>query len=187
MPREDRPSPEPARRETLLALSQLDGVDDSAWLDVIAKMDEVYSQLVQDEIALEEKNAQLEQSQQFIFSLLSAMSDVLMACDEAGRIEETNAALRELVGLALAGNRDLRVAVQAIEQARAQYQVRRADQFPTLGATASGQRSAPNPYGPGVASTYSVGLGVSAWELDFFGRVAALKDVALAKVIDSVA
>ena len=98
MPREDRPSPEPARRETLRALSQLDGVDDSAWLDVIAKMDEVYSQLVQDEIALEEKNAQLEQSQQFIFSLLSAMSDVLVACDEAGRIEETNAALRELVG-----------------------------------------------------------------------------------------
>ncbi|MBP6541258.1 MAG: PAS domain-containing protein [Piscinibacter sp.] len=98
MPREDRPSPDPARRETLLALSQLDGVDDSAWLDVIAKMDEVYSQLVQDEIALEEKNEQLEQSQQFIFSLLSAMSDVLVACDEAGRIEETNAALRELVG-----------------------------------------------------------------------------------------
>ena len=86
MPREDRPSPEPARRETLLALSQLDGVDDSAWLDVIAKMDEVYSQLVQDEIALEEKNAQLEQSQQFIFSLLTAMSDVLVACDENGRV-----------------------------------------------------------------------------------------------------
>ncbi len=96
-------------------------------------------------------------------------------------------ALRELVGLALAHNRDLRVAVQAIEQARAQYQIRRADQFPTLGATASGQRSAPNPYaatgGPGVASTYSVGIGVSAWELDFFGRVAALKDVALASYL----
>jgi two-component system sensor histidine kinase HupT/HoxJ len=78
--------------------SQLEGVDDAMWLDVIGKMDEVYSQLVQDEIALEEKNAQLEQSQQFIFSLLTAMSDVLVACDEAGRIEETNAALCELVG-----------------------------------------------------------------------------------------
>jgi two-component system sensor histidine kinase HupT/HoxJ len=78
--------------------SQVEGVDDSTWLDVIHKMDEVYSQLVQDEIALEEKNTQLEQSQQFIFSLLTAMSDVLVACDEAGRIEETNAALCELVG-----------------------------------------------------------------------------------------
>ncbi len=32
------------------------------WMDVIQKMDEVYSKLVADEIALEEKNAQLEQS-----------------------------------------------------------------------------------------------------------------------------
>jgi two-component system sensor histidine kinase HupT/HoxJ len=85
-------------RPPLHGLSQIDGMDESAWLDVIEKMEEVYSQLVQDEIALEEKNAQLEQSQQFIFSLLTAMSDVLVACDERCCIEETNAALRELVG-----------------------------------------------------------------------------------------
>ena len=76
----------------------LAGVDESTWLDVIHKMDEVYSQLVADEVALEEKNAQLEQSQRFIFSLLEAMSDVLAACNSAGEIEETNAALCELVG-----------------------------------------------------------------------------------------
>jgi len=80
--------------------SGLEGVDDSTWLDVIHKMDEVYSQLVADEVALEEKNAQLEQSQQFIYSLLSAMSDVLVACNEAGIIEQTNAALCALVGRA---------------------------------------------------------------------------------------
>jgi two-component system sensor histidine kinase HupT/HoxJ len=73
-------------------------MDDTAWLDVIHKMDEVYSQLVADEIALEEKNAQLEQSQQFIFSLLTAMSDVLVAINHRGQIEETNAALCSLVG-----------------------------------------------------------------------------------------
>ncbi|MGQ0709969.1 MAG: sensor histidine kinase [Rhodoferax sp.] len=75
-----------------------DAVDDATWLDVIQKMDEVYSKLVHDEIELEEKNAQLEQSQQFIISLLSAMSDVLIACNQDGIIEETNAALCELVG-----------------------------------------------------------------------------------------
>ena len=75
-----------------------EGFDDTAWLDVIHKMDEVYSQLVADEVALEEKNAQLEQSQQFIFSLLSAMSDVLVACDAGGGIEQTNRALAELTG-----------------------------------------------------------------------------------------
>ena len=79
-------------------LTQVEGVDESTWMDVIHKMDEVYSQLVHDEIALEEKNAQLEQSQQFIFSLLSAMSDVLVACGRDGMIEETNAALCDLVG-----------------------------------------------------------------------------------------
>ncbi len=46
-----------------------------------------------------------------------------------------DAQLRELIQLALENNRDLRVAVQNIEQARAQYQIRRADQFPTVGAS----------------------------------------------------
>ena len=74
------------------------GVDESVWLDVIHKMDEVYTQLVADEVALEAKNAELEQQQRFIMSLLAAMSDVLVACNAEGLIEETNAALCELVG-----------------------------------------------------------------------------------------
>jgi two-component system sensor histidine kinase HupT/HoxJ len=73
-------------------------VDESVWLDVIHKMDEVYTQLVADEVALEEKNAELERQQRFILSLLTAMSDVLVACNDEGLIEETNAALCELVG-----------------------------------------------------------------------------------------
>ena len=86
------------RAPSPLPTATMDGVDESTWLDVIQKMDEVYSQLVRDEVALEEKNQQLEQSQQFIFSLLAAMSDVLVACNEQGLIEETNAAFCELVG-----------------------------------------------------------------------------------------
>ncbi|MBL8347579.1 MAG: PAS domain-containing protein [Rubrivivax sp.] len=78
--------------------SKLEGVDEATWLDVIHKMDEVYQQLLADEVTLEEKNAELEQQQQFIFSLLTAMSDVLVAVNHDGRIEETNAALCELVG-----------------------------------------------------------------------------------------
>jgi two-component system sensor histidine kinase HupT/HoxJ len=84
--------------EGLVPHGNIEGVDESTWLDVIHKMDEVYSQLVQDDIQLEQKNLELEQSQQFIFSVLSAMSDVLLVCDEHGGIEETNAALSELVG-----------------------------------------------------------------------------------------
>ena len=113
-------------------------MDEAAWVDVIGKMEEVYSQLVRDEIALEEKNTELEQSQQFIFSLLTAMSDVLVACDENGRIEETNAALRELAGrseealrgrplaelLGSAGERErLRVALADAPAARQHHRV----------------------------------------------------------------
>ncbi|MDO5692720.1 MAG: efflux transporter outer membrane subunit [Pseudomonadota bacterium] len=98
-----------------------------------------------------------------------------------------DAQLREVIQMALDNNRDLRIAVQAIEQARAQYQIRQADQFPTVGLSGGGTRSAPNPMqamgGPSVASNYSVGVGVAGWELDFFGRVAALKDAALANYL----
>ena len=99
---QDSPPPNPPPRrpglEGLMPLNPGEGVDESTWVDVIQKMDEVYSQLIHDEIELEKKNNELEQSQQFIFSVLSAMSDVLVVCDEQGRIEETNAALCELVG-----------------------------------------------------------------------------------------
>ena len=61
-------------------------------------MDEVYSQLLRDEVALEQKNAQLEASQQFIYGLLSSMSDVLVATDAQGLIEQTNQALCDLAG-----------------------------------------------------------------------------------------
>lgn len=76
----------------------MEGVDESTWLDVIQKMDEVYTRLIDDEVELEKKNSELEQSQQFIFSVLTSMSDVLVVCDERGLIEQANAALCELVG-----------------------------------------------------------------------------------------
>jgi multidrug efflux system outer membrane protein len=95
----------------------------------------------------------------------------------------TDARLRELVALALKNNRDLRVATLNIEQVRAQYQVRRADQVPTVNATVAGNRQ-PTPSGD-ISSTYTAGLAMASWELDFFGRVASLKDAALAQFLAS--
>jgi multidrug efflux system outer membrane protein len=89
--------------------------------------------------------------------------------------------LKQLIGAALVNNRDLRVAVLNIEQARAQYQIRRADRFPTINAAASGSRQTV-PDGQGnhnIESVYSAGLAVTSYELDFFGRVASLKEQAL--------
>ena len=92
-----------------------------------------------------------------------------------------DADLRALIALALQNNRDLRVAALAIEQARAQYQIRRADQLPTVSAGISGARQ-PKADGSGDStSAYSAGLTLASWEIDFFGRIASLKDAALAQ------
>lgn len=102
----------------------------------------------------------------------------------------TDPRLQGLINTALANNRDLRVSVLNIEQARAQFQVQRSALFPSVGVSASGSRSSPNPYqafglGGSVASNYSVDLGITAWELDFFGRIGSLKEQALAQYLST--
>jgi len=95
-----------------------------------------------------------------------------------------NPQLQKLIGLALANNRDLRVAALNIERSRAQYQIQRSDLFPKVDANAAAlyQRVA-----EGISVTgsplnihqYQVGLGLSSYELDLFGRIRSLKDQAL--------
>jgi outer membrane protein, multidrug efflux system len=97
--------------------------------------------------------------------------------------------LAGLIETSLANNRDLRVSVLSVEQARARFQIERAALFPAFGLSASGSRSAPNVYQPSVSgqgeasSQYAVSVGVTAWELDLFGRIRALKDEALAQYL----
>ena len=95
-----------------------------------------------------------------------------------------DARLREVIALALANNRDLRVAALNIEKARAQYRIQRADLFPAVGATASqtAQRLPGDLTRSGEAEInrqYSATVGLSAYELDFFGRVRSLNAQAL--------
>jgi len=92
--------------------------------------------------------------------------------------------LRELIGLSLENNRDLRVAALNIERARAQYRIQRAAVFPAVDATAgeTAQKIPESVSQTGEAyinRQYSVELGVAAYELDLFGRVRGLKEQAL--------
>ena len=96
----------------------------------------------------------------------------------------SDARLRELIDLALKNNRDLRVAVLNIEQARAQYRIQDAQTLPTLNAAGSGTaaRTPGSLSGTGatvISHQYSANLGVSAYELDLFGRVRSLSKQAL--------
>ena len=71
-------------------LGAADGIGEQAWIEVLQKMDEVYNDLLQYEVALEEKNAALEESHQFIETVQASMSDILIVCDRNGVIEEVN-------------------------------------------------------------------------------------------------
>lgn len=90
--------------------------------------------------------------------------------------------LQQLIEAALANNRDLRVAVLNIEQARATFQVRRADLYPGVGLAANASRAPATGTGD-VTNSFNVGLAISAWEIDFFGRIASLKEQALAQYL----
>ena len=93
----------------------------------------------------------------------------------------TDPALQSLIALALEHNRDLRVAALNIAQARAQIGLRSADELPSVSA-GLGLSRAPNTSG-NMATTFTGGLLVSSYELDFFGRVASLKEQALAQYL----
>lgn len=92
--------------------------------------------------------------------------------------------LRQVIALALANNRDLRLAALNLERVRALYNIQRAELWPALAATGAGsrQRLSADLIKPGESRSreqYSLELGVAAWELDFFGRVRSLGDQAL--------
>ena len=116
----------------------------------------------------------------------AVLTSALPAADIEWQSFFSDARLKQLITLALNNNRDLRVAVLNIEQARAQFQIKRADQYPTLNLAATGTRQ-PGPRTANgdrpIASTYTAGLAVTAYELDFFGRVASLKEQALAQYL----
>ncbi|MBB4604410.1 multidrug efflux system outer membrane protein [Xanthomonas arboricola] len=102
----------------------------------------------------------------------------------------TDPALQQVIALALENNRDLRVAALNIEVARAQYRVERAALLPAVQGTgtASNTRTPSElaiPGQPQVFRTYSANIGVSAYELDLFGRVRSLKEQALQQFLST--
>ncbi|CAM3720509.1 Multidrug transporter [Bordetella sputigena] len=93
--------------------------------------------------------------------------------------------LQALIALSLQNNRDLRVAVQRVEEARAQWGVQRGQIYPTIGAGVQGtrQRLPPSlrpggPDSPSISSQYQAGLGLTTFEIDLFGRLRSLSEAA---------
>lgn len=94
----------------------------------------------------------------------------------------TDKRLQTIIETALRSNRDLLVAALNVDRARALYRIQRAELFPRLetGLTASKQRVRISG-GEGLVTLeeYGVNVGLSSWEIDFFGRIRSLKKQAL--------
>jgi len=84
--------------------------------------------------------------------------------------------LRRVVELAIANNRDLRIALLNVENARAQYRVQDSARFPAIGGSAGFTRAST----AGIAgNTANVSVALSGYEIDLFGRVKNTSDAAL--------
>lgn len=98
--------------------------------------------------------------------------------------------LQRLIELALDNNRDLRLAALNVQAAEAQYGIQRSARLPSIGAGASftRQRTAADsqsnpPLLENTQNQYGVNVGVSAFEIDLFGRVKSLSDAAFARYL----
>lgn len=100
----------------------------------------------------------------------------------------TDPALQALIEKALLHNHDLRLAALRVEEARGLYRIERADRLPAVQANANfnrGRNQDPLSGVSAVTETTGVNLGISAFELDFFGRVRNLSAAALANYLAS--
>jgi multidrug efflux system outer membrane protein len=110
-------------------------------------------------------------------------SKTLAAVDIGWRDFLTDPRLQRLVEIALANNRDLRIAALNVAQVQAQYRIQRAGIFPQVGGfanTASLRTPASISQSDKATLTHAYSVGLSAaWEIDFFGRLQSLSDQAL--------
>lgn len=96
--------------------------------------------------------------------------------------------LRALIKLALEHNRDLRIATARVAEAQALYGIQRADRLPTVnvGASLARSRTPADLSSTGAAvigQRADVNVGLSSFELDFWGRVASLGEAAKASYL----
>jgi multidrug efflux system outer membrane protein len=113
-----------------------------------------------------------------------SLQDAPLADELKWREFFTDERLQKIIGMSLQNNRDLRVAALNVERARALYRIQHAELFPVVEGTGRGikQRVPADLSGAGRALTveqYSANVGITSWEIDFFGRIRSLEKRAL--------
>lgn len=96
--------------------------------------------------------------------------------------------LKGLIALGLENNKDFESARLAIEKARAQYQITDLNDLPSINGEAGySRRRTSGPTGSNTGDNYSVNLGLANYELDFWGKIASLKEQALQNFLATTA
>ena len=95
--------------------------------------------------------------------------------------------LKGLIALGLENNKDFESARLAIEKARAQYQITDLNDLPAINGSGGYTRSAQNAKNKNSSGSYNVNLGLANYELDFWGKIASLKDQALQNFLATTA
>lgn len=95
--------------------------------------------------------------------------------------------LKGLIALGLENNKDFESARLAIEKARAQYQITDINDLPRIDGSGGYTRQAQNRTDKNPNSSYNVNLGLANYELDFWGKIASLKDQALQNFLATTA
>lgn len=125
-----------------------------------------------------------------VFPMASTELGSIQAADIGWRAMFPDTRLQRLIAMALENNRDLRVAALNVEAVQAQYRIQRAAHLPGIDASGqvTRQRTAANGLGAPSRSTavteqIGVGVGLSAFEIDLFGRVRSLSEAAFARYL----
>ena len=95
----------------------------------------------------------------------------------------TDPTAKKVIATALKNNRDLRIAATNVAEAQGLYQIQGRALIPDIGINGSRaqNRNSPNLTGnKNTINSYGVNVGLVSYEIDFWGRVANLKDAALA-------
>lgn len=95
--------------------------------------------------------------------------------------------LKGLIALGLENNKDFESARLAIEKARAQYQITDLNDLPRIDGSGGYTRQAQNSRDKNPNSSYNVNLGLANYELDFWGKIASLKEQALQNFLATTA
>ncbi len=95
--------------------------------------------------------------------------------------------LQSVIELALANNRDLRVAALNVDRVHALYRIQRSQQFPSVSLSGTRDFYRLPEYmsttGESKIVEQHANLGSASWELDFFGRIRSLKSQALERYL----